>query len=51
MKELSKYQMDIVINALELKQYNYLPGDKMYKDYEDILKILRAKVMTASDWE
>jgi len=51
MKELTKHQIDIVIAALKLKQYNYLPGDRMYKEYEDILKILRTKNMTASDWE
>jgi len=51
MKDLTKHQMDVIINALESRQSNYLPGDRMYKDYEDILKILHTKNMTASDWE
>jgi len=50
MPDFSKKDYEVIIDALEYKQGHYIPGDRMYNEYGDIIKELKRRSQSAVAW-
>tara|TARA_B100000035_G_scaffold286836_1_gene271430 strand:- start:669 stop:824 length:156 start_codon:yes stop_codon:yes gene_type:complete len=51
MRDFTAYQYTLILEALEKKRNAFIPGDKLYNDYNEIISYIEVKSMSASDWE
>tara|TARA_B100001094_G_scaffold216396_1_gene210512 strand:+ start:692 stop:862 length:171 start_codon:yes stop_codon:yes gene_type:complete len=50
MPDFSKTEYAVIIEALQYKQGHYIPGDRMYKEYEEIIEELKRRSQSAVAW-
>lgn len=50
MPDFSKKDYAVIIEALEYKQGHYIPGDRMYNEYGDIIEELKRRRQSAVAW-
>ena len=50
MPDFSQKDYAVIINALEYKQGHYIPGDKMYNEYKEIIAELKRRSQSAVAW-
>ena len=50
MPDFSKKDYAVIIEALEYKQRHYIPGDRMYNEYGDIIQELKRRSQSAVAW-
>jgi len=50
MPDFSKKDYALIIGALERRQGNYIPGDKMYNEYGDLIEELKRRSQSAVAW-
>ena len=47
MPDFSQKDYAVIIDALEYKQGHYIPGDRMYNEYGDIINELKRRSQSA----
>jgi hypothetical protein len=50
MPDFSKKDYAVIIEALEYKQGHYVPGDKMYNEYGEIIVEMKRRSESAVAW-
>lgn len=50
MPDFSKKDYAVIIDALEHKQGHYIPGDKMYNEYGEIIEEMKKRSQSAVAW-
>ena len=50
MPDFSKKDYALIIGALERRQGNYIPGDRMYNEYGDLIEELKRRSQSAVAW-
>ena len=50
MPDFSKKDYAVIIDALEYKQGHYIPGDRMYNEYAEIIEELKRRSQSAIAW-
>ena len=50
MIDFSKKDYAVIIEALEYKQGHYIPGDRMYNEYQEIIEEFKKKSQSAVAW-
>ena len=50
MPDFSKKDYSVIIDALEYKQGHYIPGDRMYNEYGEIIEELKRRSKSAIAW-
>ena len=50
MPDFSQKDYAVIIDALEYKQGHYIPGDRMYNEYGDIINELKRRSQSAVAW-
>ena len=50
MPDFSQKDYAVIIGALEHRQGHYIPGDKMYTEYSDLIEELKRRSASAVAW-
>ena len=50
MPDFTKQDYALIIEALEWRQYSYMTGDKMFKEYESLANEMRRRSLSAVPW-
>ena len=50
MPDFSQKDYAVIIDALEYKQGHYIPGDRMHKEYGEIIEELKRRSQSAVAW-
>ena len=50
MPDFTKQDYDLIIEALERRQYSYITGDKMFKEYQSLANEMRRRSLSAMLW-
>ena len=50
MHDFSKTEYAVIIEALQYKQGHYIPGDRMHKEYKEIIEELKRRSQSAVAW-
>ena len=50
MPDFTKQDYALIIEALERRQYSYMTGDKMFREYESLVNEMRRRSLSAVPW-